>query len=182
MGKNPFQYALTRDQSIALVLVEPLGCTELVKYIIRVIKAEQLNDSRREHMRMFATDALENHVASTDPQVLVNIQCLRPGFMKVLVPSEENADWRNHIGNPLNLELIPGMMDMRLQDKLEMLENYLAPAWGAADADALRDSLYCFNMGLSGSTDEGDYGGVILITHTPEQPMGVASPIDLTIL
>ena len=177
MGKDSFQYALTRDQSIALVLVEPLGCTELVKYIIRVIKAEQLNDSRNEHMRMFATAALENHVASTDPQVLVNIQCLRPGFMKVFVLSEENTHWRNHIdtySNPLNLELIPGMMDMRLQDKLEMLENYLAPAWGAADADALRDSLYCFNMGLSGSTDEGDYGGVIYETNTPELPMSSA--------
>ena len=193
MGKNPFQYALTRDQSIALVLVEPLGCTELVKYIIRVIKDEQMKDTRREHMRMFATDTLENHVASTDPQVLVDIQCLRPGFMKVIVPSEENAYWRNHRDTYSDRharfeKLIPGMMDMRLQDKLEMLENYLAPAWGAADADALRDSLYCFNMGMSGSTDKDDYGGVYYETCTPE--LGLLhvrtavpeQPIDFTIL
>ena len=177
MGKNPFQYALTRDQSIALVLVEPLGCTELVKYIIRVIKAEQLNDARREHLCMVCSlhSWAAHHSRIMHPQVFVNIQYLRPGFMRVIVPSEENADWIDvpH-SRPCNLELVPGMMDMRLQDKLEMIEDYLAPAWGAADADALRDSLYCFNMGLSGSTDEGDYGGVIYETNTPELPMSSA--------
>ena len=191
MGKDSFQYALTRDQSIALVLVEPLGCTELVKYIIRVIKAEQLNDARREHLCMVCSlhSWAAHHSRIMHPQVFVNIQYLRPGFMRVIVPSEENADWIDvpH-SRPCNLELVPGMMDMRLQDKLEMIEDYLAPAWGAADADRVRDALYFFNKALSGSTDEDDYGGVILIAHTPELgvlPVRTAVPeqlIDFIIL
>tara|TARA_B100000745_G_C20109569_1_gene379769 strand:- start:468 stop:1112 length:645 start_codon:yes stop_codon:yes gene_type:complete len=199
---SPFQYALTRNQSIALVLVEPLGCIELVQYIIHVIKDEQMKDSRREHLRMWADSdgmiddpedslmACEDPPTFIDPYLFPNIQCLQPGFMKVLVPSEENDRWRNHrdtYSRPYNLELVPGMMDMGLQKKLEIIENYLSwPDWTGgyypADSERLHNSWYRFNMGLNGSTDEGDYGGVILITHTPEQPMGVASPIDLTIL
>jgi len=113
--------------------------------------------------------------------------------MKVIVPSEENAYWRHHMDAYSDRharfdELVPGLTDMRLQDKLEMLENYLAPAWGAADAAKLRDSLSRFNMGLSGSTDKDDYGGVYYETYTPELPMSSArtavpeQPIDFTIL
>ena len=183
MGKNPFQYALTRDQSIALVLVEPLGCTELVKYIIRVIKDEQMKDSRNEHLElrdichfdpslpMNCLVPISTSQWEIQKKVFINIQCLRQGFLKVLVVSEENEGWRNHnhrratYARPYNMDIIPGMEEMSFQGKLKMLNVYLL-----SNFDIVKGSLACFNIGLRGSTEEDDYGGVYYEAFSRVQP------------
>ena len=184
MGKDSFQYALTRDQSIALVLVEPLGCTELVKYIIRVIKDEQMKDSRNEHLelrdiRHFDPELPMNCLVpistgqwEIQKQVFINIQCLHPGFLKVLVVSEENEGWRNHrratYERPYNMDIVPGMKEMSIKGKLRMLNVYLPEHF-----DIVKGSLACFNIGLRGSTNEEDYGGIYYEGVNPEIEMCV---------
>ena len=171
MEGSSSQYALTFYQQLALIFVEPCGCPDLVRYLIRIIKDEQLNDSRNEHLALrqecLFDPALPMHCLvpisveewEAQKKVFTNIQCLRPGFLKVLVVSEENEGWRNHrratYSKPYNMEIIPGMEEMSFPAKLKMLNVYLLEKF-----DIVEGSVTCFNIGWKGGTDEEDYGGV----------------------
>ena len=166
------QYALTFYQQLALIFIEPCGgCPDLVRYLIRIIKSEQLNDSRNEHLALrqesLFDPALPLHCLApisvgeweVQKKVFASIQCLHPGFLKMLVVSEENEGWRNHrraiYSKPYNMEIIPGMEEMSFQCKLKMLNVYLLEKF-----DIVMGSLACYNIGRKGGDGENDYGGV----------------------
>jgi len=184
MEGSSSQYALTFYQRVALIFIEPCGSPDIVRYLIRVIKSEQLNDTRREHLELrdechFDPELPMNCLVpiSTDrwaiqKQVFMNIQCLHPGFLKVLIVSEENEGWRNHrratYARPYNMDIVPGMKEMSFQGKLRMLNVHLPEHF-----DIVKGSLACFNIGLGGSTEEDDYGGVYYEGVNPEIEMCV---------
>jgi len=171
MAGTPFQYALTFYQQLALIFIEPCGSSDIVRHLIRIIKDEQLNDSRNEHLALreesLFDPALPMHCLTPisperwviQKQVFTNIQCLRPGFLKVLVVSEENEGWRNHrratYSKPYDMETVSGMIEMSFAAKLKMLNHYLPEKFNVVEG-----SVACFNIAWKGGTGEEDYGGV----------------------
>ena len=93
------QYALTFYQQLALIFIERCGCPGLVRYLIRIIKSEQLNDSRNEHLALrqesLFDPALPLHCLAPisvgeweiQKRVFASIQCLHQGILKILVES-----------------------------------------------------------------------------------------------
>ena len=184
MEGSSSQYALTFYQRLALIFIEPCGSPDIVRYLIRIIKDAQLNDSRNEHLElrdirhydpelpMNCLVPISTSQWDIQEKVFINIQCRHPGFLKVLVVSEENEGWRNHrratYARPYNMDIVPGMKEMSFQGKLRMLNVHLPEHF-----DIVKGSLACFNIGLGGSTEEDDYGGVYYEGVNPEIEMCV---------
>ena len=61
------------------------------------------------------------------------------------------------------MDIVPGMKELSIKGKLRMLNVYLPEHF-----DIVKGSLACFNIGLRGSTEEDDYGGIYLEAVNPE--------------
>tara|TARA_B100000745_G_scaffold295096_1_gene238842 strand:- start:799 stop:1365 length:567 start_codon:yes stop_codon:yes gene_type:complete len=186
MGKQTYDVALTRYQSISLILIEYLGCSGLVTLLIHILKDYELEDARTEHLEMredvkFMNTGIPLSCPVPMPcirrrqmnDVLFDVQCLRPGFMKIFIPSDENNDWYWIYERPYNLEEISGMIEMDLLNKLYTIETLRREY--SVNADKLNDvnySLDGFFRQMNHGKKINDYGGIYYkITDEEKRPV-----------
>jgi len=178
MGKKSFQFALTEKQRRALILSEFIPLPDIIRLILIFTREQESLDAQAEHLEL---RDVKNYVSTTPItfpvpissaewrtmkfHVCVDIQCFRPGFMMLFVPPEDlQADqWFLMIGPIIPLSDIPGMNEMHIKDKIKLMKLYVG-----RHRELVGNSLYHYNLGLAGSTNEGDYGGVYYETNRPE--------------
>jgi len=178
MGDKSFDYELTLEQRRALILGELIRLPELVSMIIGFTRDKEFEDARKERMTLhpmpcapgFSQPAawwiMKFHVS-------IDIRCFHPGFMMLFVPPSDDGDeylmaeiW-DRVGPNLPLADIPGMQDMCVKDKIKVMKLHAA-ADHPRHRRRVKTSLYHYNLGLRGSTDEDDYGGIYYETDRPE--------------
>tara|TARA_B100000749_G_scaffold246182_1_gene208962 strand:+ start:238 stop:825 length:588 start_codon:yes stop_codon:yes gene_type:complete len=178
MGKQAFALDLTEKQKRALILSEFLPFPDIIRLILIFTREQEFLDAQAEHLDLRDVKNYASTTPITFPvpiptiewramkfHVCIDIQCFHPGFMMLFVPPEhlEAGGWFPHIGPNLSLKDIPGMREMPIKDKIKLMKIHIQDS-----RDIVENSLYHYNLGIRGSTDEGDYGGVYYETDTPE--------------
>ena len=178
MGKKAFAIELTEKQRRALILGELIPFPDIIQLILHFARKQEFLDSQAEHLELRDVKHYDSTTPITFPvpipaiewramkfHVCIDIQCFHPGFMMLFVPPQDLAVEQLFpmIGPIIPLADIPGMLEMPIKDKIKLIKLYVPH-----DRDIVEISLYHYNLGLRGSTDEGDYGGVYYETNTPE--------------
>ena len=167
MGDKSFDYGLTLEQRRALILGELIGLPELVSMIIGFTRNKELEDARKERLTLHPMPCAPGF---SQPaawwimkfHVCIDIRCFHPGFMMLFVPPSDYddeylmADIWDRVGSNFPLADIPGMQDMCVKDKIKVMKLYVVPR----HRHRVETSLYHYNLGVRGSTDEDDYGGI----------------------
>ena len=181
MGKEAFQYALTEKQRRSLILSELIPDPNIIQLILNFASEHEFLDAQAEHLELRD----ESHYDSTTPitfpvpisaaewramkfHVCIDIHVFQPGFMMMYVPPvPTHAGWFPHLGPNLALKDIPGMRQMSVKNSISVLKELYAQK----QHRVVENSLYHYNRGQAGSTDDGDYGGIYYETDNPDHPV-----------
>ena len=179
MGKKAFALGLTEKQRRALILSELIPLPDIIQLILHFARKQEFLDSQAEHLELRDVKNYGSTTPITFPvpipaiewramkfHVCIDIQCFHPGFMMLFVPPQDLAVEQLFpmIGPIIPLADIPGMLEMPIKDKIKVMKLYAVPR----HRRRVKTSLYHYNLGLRGSTDEDDYGGIYYETDRPE--------------
>lgn len=179
MDKESFQYALTEKQRRSLILSEFIPDPDIIQLILNIASEHEFLDAQAEHLEVRDVRYYDSTTPITFPvpissawiamkfHVCIDIQCFQPGFMMMYVPPVLTQEgWIPHLGPNLALKDIPGMCEMSVKDKLNLMKFHVR-----GQQHVVENSLFHYNRGQAGSTDDGDYGGIYYETDNPDNPV-----------